>query len=321
MLLGAALVANAAMLSSSLEAYEITNSLDFSTGWRHDEVENKLHTLASRGGSFVSSDKDKAKELNSWQVGFKGIYAFPGSFCPCGCESFFNNLYLRGSAYWGWGISDDDKFHQTLKSATAPKLINVRGKARNAVTEDYDIALGWLFPVTCDFGIAPVVGYNYDRVQWKIRNNKSDVASFNPSDENGAKITSRFESPYLGVDLGYNWCNWLLTAGYEYHWVTNFRGKFITPGDFVDTKNFLTDYRRGHRGWGNVARVGLNYSCNCWDFGVDFKYRNFRVTHGRDKLPFPAESYGASPVNFKQYTTVKAKWTNYEVKLNLGYIF
>lgn len=303
MLLGALFAVNTA------SAFELSNEIDFLTGWRTDKVHTTNRRYDVKGGDIIQKQRDHAREMNSWQFGFRGVFVIPRWWENCYCDGYVdpNNLYLRGSAMWGWGTGGP--YTQYLSGSEVGRRC---AKARNVNTQDYDVALGWFLPLTCNFGAAPVVGYNYDQVAYKVRHFPRDYR-----DANGTRITSQYSGPYVGVDVAFNWCDWLLAAGYEYHWVTCWRSRYQVPGDFLDTINYVTDYKRAHAGWGDVAHVDLIYSWCNWDMGVNFKYRYFTAKHGRNKVPAFTEVAGNS-LEAPNYSKTAGNWWNYEVNLVLG---
>lgn len=316
MLLGA-IVANTAIVSQV--GAEITNSVETFGGWRRDKLDMTLHGHEFKGAPADSFYRDFADDINLGQFGLRGVFGLPQSctqtYDPC-CESFFNfsNLYVRWSATWGWGSGG----HYNLSSYNIGEEEEgqfASAKPRWANSQDYDIALGLLIPVSCEFGLAPVGGYNYDRLKYSIRRFSSDSID-DPSELNGSRVYARWEGPYVGFDAGYKLCDFLIAAGYEYHWVTNFRGQFKVPGDYLDTASgdFITDNRSGSNGYANVAHVDLNYNWCGWDLGLNFKYRYFRLNSGRSRIQI--ESDGDTT-----YTTVKAHQQTYEVNAVIGLNF
>jgi hypothetical protein len=295
--------------ANSVSAFELSNEIDFLTGWRSDKIFTNLKIYDVKGGELVQQENDHTRDLDSWQFGFRGVFALPSWHNNCYCDGYVdpNNLYIRASAMWGWGTGGP------YKQVFSVSDVGTRcAKARNVSTQDYDVALGWFIPFSCNIGMAPVVGFNYDRLEYKARHFPRDY-----SDANGTRITSTYLGPYVGVDLAWNWCDWLLAAGYEYEWVTRWRSNYLVPGDFLDTLNYVTDYKRSHCGWGNIAHVDLIYSWYCWDIGVNFKYRYFQAKHGRDKVPAFTEVAGAS-LDAPPYSKTSGNWWNYQVNLVIG---
>lgn len=290
-------------------AFELCNEIDFITGWRTDKVQTSLNRFNEKGCEIFQTEHVHAPDLDSWQFGFRGVFAIPSWWDNCYCDGYVdpNNLYLRGSALWGWGTGGD--FRQIFHVCDPERRC---AKTRNVTTQDYDVALGWFIPLGCYFGAAPVVGYNYDEVTFKVRHFRRPFL-----DGNGTKITSKFAGPYVGADVAFTWCDWLLAGGYEYHWVTRWRSNWETPGDFLDTFNYITNYKRAHSGWGNVAHADLIYSWCNWDIGINFKYRYFTAKHGRNKIPAFTEVAGNS-LCAPTYSKTSGKWWNYEVNLVLG---
>jgi len=290
-------------------AFELSNEINFLTGWRTDKVHVNQQVYDIKGGENIQTRRDHARDLNTWQFGFRGVFAIPNLHDQCYCDGYVdpNNLYVRASAMWGWGTGG--KYAHIFSISDIGRRC---AKARNVNTQDYDVALGWFIPVTCNIGGAPVVGWNYDNVEFTGRHFSSNYA-----DANGTKVSSKYVGPYVGVDLAWNQCDWLVAAGYEFHWVTCWRSNYKVPGDYLDTLNYQTNYRRAHCGTGDVAHADIIYSWCQWDMGLNFKYRYFKSKHGRNKIPSFREAAGGN-LHAPNYSKTSGNWWNYELNLVIG---
>lgn len=329
MLVLGAMVANMAMVGQV--SAELKNSIEFGGGWRRDDIKISNSAYNFNGGTLTDQEINDARNIDLGVFTIRGITVLPECLNqpidPC-CNSFFNlnNLYARWSLAWGWG--GDGKFKETDRQfVDGVQIFEVidNGKAQRARSADYDIALGYLIPVGCDFGIAPVVGFNYDRTAYSIRKLVSEFELFDASQLNGTRITSKWESPYLGVDLGYKFCDIGIAAGYEYHWITKYRGTLRVGGRYWDTVDgFTAENRYGDKGWGHVVRLDLNYNLCGWDLGLNFKYRLFRLTGGIDTQPMAGSDAVRLPfdeVNYDSHAAMKARQRSYEINVFVGRSF
>lgn len=301
------------MLASTLimsldcvEAFQPKSDFTISGGVRQDKIHthvtaNPATPVAVGQANDVSTDDLNYRNLRIWEVGLQGRLAMPED---CDCENWWlNNFFLKGYAYWGWVTDGDFDETITISPIGFPTTTFFdKGDADDGHTYDYSVGLGWLYPVSCEFGIGPVAGYAWDRQI--IRTNHNRV-----------HLTNKWTSPWLGFEMAYELCDcdMYFDAGYEYHW-TRWHSQFINHN------RSLNDTRRSNRhGSGHVAffDAAWNY-CECIDIIFGFRYTYFR-TKGHESGRFPDGSLGGTaPVSGSVNSN---NWRSYAVTIDLAYQF
>lgn len=319
------------LITSSAIALHPISDVSLLTGWRSDEIKTSTNFGDDYG---FGRNQVKLKNLDTWEFGIRGQYAFTG-FCGCE-ESFLDDLYIKGSAIWGWG--DNGKFHFGNSSSgysgySGDYAGTTFGSihARNTRTYDYDIGLGWLYAIDCNWGIGPTVGYAWNRITThpkRHHQHDSYSSSSYSYDDVGAayaysshehfEYSTKWYGPWLGLELDYEDCEWHFDLGYEFHWARN-KTRFMTD-----------DNHRSHDSrYGNVVYVDGWYDlCDGWEVGVGFKYRSFqsgRKHHHHDSYSYSSSSDSADFAYAGDYSTGgrggRTTWNSWGFTLDLGYRF
>lgn len=304
LLSGGLLAATMLLATQGLEAFCPKSYIDVAGGWRRDEVNRHfgLTAVTTAPTPDTFDIRNKTRQLNIWQVGVEGRYSLPENlFGNNGCcnsglfsGSWLNGIFIEGYAYWGWVTSGNFENDATESGIV---IDSTRVKERNGHTYDYSIGAGWLYPVTCEFAIGPVVGYSWDRIQFK-------------TNRGSAHATTKWTSPWLGFEADYEMCDWFFDAGYKYHW-TRERGSLVIPAASVDLSSTHTNNSK--HGQGHEAFVDAWYAWNdCWDIGLGFQYRHFQTSH-----QFITGTIGGDDVVGPAKTT----WKSYAINLKLAYNF
>src|SRR5262245_33448926 len=191
-------------VSIQLEAcVEPWNEISVSGGWRRDELKNTIHSTEIQNGKRVTflKDKLKIKDIDIWQVGGKLHWNIPNISCWCedGC-SWLDRFYIRAYYYHGW-VTDGDYREKILERS---ETLRTHASIHDGETDDYSIALGFLFPICDNFAIGPVGGWAYDRIKTKNGHAKTN-GQRDPLIE-GVKFKSTWEGPWVGFDFTYNGC-------------------------------------------------------------------------------------------------------------------
>ncbi len=280
-------------------------------GYKRANINTPLSASDSNG--FIGNFPVRLNKVKIWQIGISGRYAFPDFFAGCGCDSaWLKQFYLRGSILIG---KVDGGRVKSLSIVPNENTNTNSASIKKGYSRDYDIALGWLYPWCDNFGIGPVVGYNYDKIKTKAGKFK---------DQDGADVTgldhlryvSRFKGGYVGVDLAYYACNWKLYAGYEYH-MPVWSGKFQLPG--FDNDDAFSDKRNGGHGHGNVFYVDGRYQfCGCWEIGLIYRYENYRSGNGRAS---PLCCTGCTEISASEVDTIRTKYHAWSINLELASSF
>lgn len=301
-------------MAGAVQAVEVPMNISVSVGWRYDNITTKISSQIPKG-TTIAYNTIKGKELKIWEGGIQGYLPFAECFCNCDCW-WLNVFYLKG--YGFWGNIYDGEYHELNHNLFPPNFIVSKGDASKGNTYDYNVALGWLYSVNDCSGIAPIVGYAWDRVRFKTSHVKTEGIEDHVL--NGLKYTSRFIGPWAGVEAYYVKSNLRLNLGYEYHW-SHWNGKYDLRGPDVFGGAY-SDHRKAHEGQGNVLYAnGSWFCCDCWEIMLGFKYRNFRATHGSEK-PDAAGGFAAIGLPETEYDRINhTAWHSYEITFDITYVF
>lgn len=281
-------------------------------GWRNDELKNHIYGYVFQGIP-VFDNRAKAKHMNIWQIGFEGRLASPYDECS---YWWLQQYYMRGSAFWGWGSTGSyhEKFTLFLPHR---KPCHVEGSVSKAHTQDYNIGLGWLYPLACGFGAGPVGGYSYNILNYSIHN----IHSERDHEEhilNNASAKSAFQGPWFGLDAAYVWRDLTFYTGYEFHWVSRWNGSFKLHGK--DHIYRYSDKRTTHRGEGSVFYADFRWTiCQWLESGFGFKYSYFDARNGKAKPLHGNFVRNGLPCRFSKVKTTK--WISYAVTWDAALVF
>jgi len=326
-------LASVLTLAGSLHAFQPVSDVSLTAGWRQDEIKN---TISS---SFATGEM-KLKDLNTWEFGVRGQFAFPES---CGCEDFWlDGLYVKGSALWGWGDDGKATFGVSGNGSGYDSGdsfdVGVSFKAHNTRTYDYTLGLGWMYAIDCNWGIGPTVGYAWDKLSTKVKNrgfnSGSDYSSSSYSDESYAgttgnlfEYTQKWHGPWLGFEIAYEDCEWHFDLGYEFHWATH-TAEFNSGNNndySYDNGSATNSSRKNHSRYGNVVYIDGWYDfCECWEVGVGFKYSCFETKsqHSSSSGHSDGESYSYSGDSYASNGLKgKSRWSAWGFTVDLGYRF
>jgi hypothetical protein len=291
---------------------------DFEVGYRRDNL--RWHVDIPESDPFFKTSA-RFKDLDIFQIGLHGR-------TNLGC-----NLYLRGSASWGWILDGDFQervsvFASPIFSFDTLDSIEFTARDRNVIDDRYvfDIgaALGYPFYFCdCTLALSPVVGYAFDeqniRVDGEHNITLTAVDGFlvPTSDGSGCcrhKSIFRWYGPFVGVDLTYHPYDacWGLYAEFEYHF-----GSFqLRRHDFSGFSGFGELRTTTHHADGFVFNVGADYVlCNEWAVGLNFKYQDWyaRKRHHQHFSEF--DEFGDSGNN-RQKTHID--WYSYAINFTVG---
>lgn len=289
----------------------------FEAGYRRDTIDWR-HRFPSND-PFVSSSV-KFEDLDIFQIGLRG-------WTTVGC-----NVYVRGSAYWGWILDGDFKrsFHNDFSTDSEFDQSCFRfgfsDCKRSTVDDKYVFglsgAVGYAFWFCdCTMVLAPVVGYAFDEQNIRVDDEGFDFDSyvfpFGSNEQHCCRNTfiSRWYGPFVGVDFDWRPCNscFNLWAELEYHW-GSFRGKRSHFDDF----NFFDEHnRRSHNARAWVFAAGFDYDlCNCWTAGISVKFQDW---NGNRHHKFCDNDFDSDYFDFCDHRSrTNHKWRSYAINVTVG---
>lgn len=333
--MGSVLAAITIAAVTPLTAFEPQAEFNFSGGWREDHLRSFITTNVD-----TSTDLVKGAHLNIWQIGLDGFVA--PQFCECG--SLWNNFVVKGSAYWGW--INDGVYQHTITDVPSVGFTTIdRGDIFRGHTWDYDVGIGYLYPVMDCVRLGPTFGYSYNKLTYKAENvigvidnptnpllvppmDGSKIDHFSYFDE-GLVFISRWKGLWAGVDATIDMCEWMFTFSYEYHW-GQWEGKFnAVPDNLTDDIHF-SDKRKSNSARGQVGFIGANYAFSeCFNIGLGVKYENFHAA-GREVPQVTPDPNAKPPVlpgfpgvggPANEVDKVKTTWSSVQVIVDLGVAF
>lgn len=306
LLAGCGTYANAAMGEFDIEA-----------GYRRDTIDWRYRVPSN--DPFVKTH-NQFKALDIFQLGVNGR------------TTIGYNLYIRGSAYWGW-ILDGDFRKSVTGYESGGYYSSSSDSFKRAISEDYkstisdqyvfgaNAALGYpFFFCDCTALLAPVIGYGVDQQNCRLDNKDIEFGGSNYSYLESSSsccgghcqtFISRWYGPFVGVDFEWRPCNTCFNvwAEVEFHW-GNFRGKVSHQEDVFGGGN-----RHSHNATGWVFAAGADYEmCNCWTLGLSVKFQDWAADrHGHEY----SDSSGSSSSS-EWRSRENNKWNSYAINLTLG---
>jgi len=302
-------------------AYVHDSQVSFEAGYRHDSV--------SWSAEFPSEDplfksNSKFKDLNIFQLAVNAR-------TNIGC-----NVYLRGSADWGWildgNVEESFNLFQSDNGLSFTQGNNGSGSNGSIIDGRYvfdvSAAIGYPFYFCdCTMSLAPTVGYSFSEQNLWVENNGGYIlegysdSEFLVLESNGDcgcrnKFISRWYGPFIGIDWDYKPCGecWNLYAQLEYHWA-QFSGRRNGHDAFSGFNHYKSKSNDGH-GW--VFAAGFNYDINhCWGVGLKAKFQDFSASR--------SHNYNGSDSEFSNFVSsdvcydIKSHghWHSYEIGVEL----
>jgi hypothetical protein len=303
--------------ASCANAYVNDGEVNFEIGYRHDNIRWSAK-IPSRDPLFRASTK--FEDLDILQIGVNGR----GSI---GC-----NLYLRGSADWGWVLDGNtkDKFEifnppsgSCIESFAVEETLIAKHKNITDGRHVFDIsgAVGYPFYFCgCSMTLAPVVGYSFSEQNLWVESDQdislcqSSGSRFFAHENSGCccrdKFVARWYGAFIGLDWDYYPCGecWNLYASLEFHWA-NHQSKRQDRSGFSGFDHFKHTTHNAHA-W--VCEVGFDYEvCNCWTVGLNFKAQDWHASkHHHDNGNYSTDHFRA-----------KTNWNSYAINLTVGKAF
>lgn len=306
--------------------------LELSGGWRRDDFR-----------SFVfaddATDTVRGNNLDIWQIGLKG--RIEPHFDVCGCWA--DGIFARGYAYWG-SVNDGDYSHRikydpvSLEQPVTSQISRDVGNTDSGKTWDYKIGMGYLFELMDGVRVGPTVGYSYDKLRFKGSNIVGVTATnFTNSDnpfnqdcttivdeftcgEEGVRFSSKWQGPWIGLDAQFQYCDFELNAGYEYHW-SDWRGAYTLAGSDPTDCYHYSDKRKSNKSRGQEGFINVQYNVNCsWVVGLGLEYKYYRQPNSTKFKPANGSLTDVGCVE-GQINTIRSKWRSTALTLDVGYLF
>ena len=322
-------------IAGLLGAVQPQTDIRLSAGWRADEIKTLIvgsATLTEPNALFrpYFSDHLQVRDIHITQIGVQGQLAVP--YCWCDCYTWWlSQFYLKGYAYWGNVYSGRySAFDKDIPETNPTTRFGNLGDVHGGDSRNFNIGLGWLYPISEDFGIGISGGYQYDRLDVKVKNMlKVEACDFDTDDDSctatafdfvqeGLKYKTKWDGPWLGVNVLYASCDYRFNIGYEYHWV-DWKGSSQLRGADQTNCSAFTDRRHGSDGHGNVVFVEAGTNSGCWEFILGAKYSAFTVSGRRhpENSTFFAIGCPADEID----KVKKNKWYSFQLTFDIGYQF
>lgn len=301
-------------VGAPLSAVHLTNNIELSGGYRQDDFKTAYDYFLIDTPESVTYNSTQSRHANIWQLGLKGRLVMP-ELCCFQEYDFLRNFYVKGFAYWG---SDVGKTHFSDLYFGYDEGFAC-GILKTYHTVDWQIAGGYLFDLGClcgygsdlDLSLGLLGGYAWDKQKISIRNNHVgsyfDGEGYFPDEAyNHGKLFNKWQGGFIGTELYYSACDFLLNFGYEYHWATFNGGEDLPNWDFYDR-------RHSDNASGNVVYLDASYQvCDGWEVGAELKWERYSANHGKTR---------ASDDDAYQYAHTNAQWQSWQLTANVGYNF
>lgn len=300
-----------------LSAHDFGSEINLFNGYRNDKLV-RTNTLKAAFPEVSQKDHIHINNIMVYQIGVDGRLMLPET-CDCEWYSFFNNFYLSGFAYWGWG-GPGSNLHEEITSHFTYDRQFGKARVKNYYTNDYQIGLGYLFNWCCwDLGI--LGGYAYDSQQIQTKHGKIAFPSSAPLIDapiygKGYKTTTRWQGPWVGTELFYNMDIWRWSLGYEYHFA-RYHATHKIPGTAIPQQQGMRSETKASNASGNVVYLnGRYFLCNGWETALLIKYEYWQANHGHLKSPYFYNNAYSSTKSF-----ASGSWSSYSVNFGVGYSF
>ena len=288
---------------SSLEigvGYRV-DSLKWKTKSRFDDSSSSYYSDSSEGPFRLESDLEW-KNLNIWQIEGRGRYIT--------CD----NIYLRGSADYGWITSgkNTDKDKVGFNSYGSDfEFAHSHSKAKGHVY-DVKVAVGYQFKLCDDsFAITPLIGYSWQGIHLKDRHLRQTFASFD--DGSSSNYTRAKE---LNAKQGSYY------SDYYYDYYSDYFSSYsddytFSPSYSSDYSSYSTSYGGDHSRYnarwnGFFIGFDFDYSFCCeWDlFGsYEFHWADYHAKAHWDLRPDLCNGFNHHVKNFYgQVFDIGVKW-------------
>jgi len=319
---------------SSIQAFEMHTELDFSLGYRRDNVHARRDTpLADliTFGTFVPNpnllEVIDAITLQE-PIGFKSLDILYADF---GFRTLkYCDLYIRGDLMFGWILNSNihDKIKFNVDIGQIPQVpgilageglglsISTKNPVKNSYIVDFNIGIGYPFFFMCgNLFFSPMIGYAYDSYNLKVRdyNKTTDALAVlsiletmgvipsaglslvNINYVPDSKKNSRFKFAWYGPWIGFD------TA-------LNYSTCLALKASFEYHIGYVRYKRHTHSGFvdldhvnteksaqGFVVKGGFDYNIYCgWDVGAEVFYRNYRTFSNSHPISATTFGVGAS---------------------------
>lgn len=321
-----------------LQAAQPQSDFRLSAGWRSDQIKTFIVASGTPTGETqfreLFSDNLQVRDIRIAQIGLQGQLAVPN--CCCDLSTWWlSQFYVKGYGYWGHVYNGRySAFDKKIPDVVANRTGNL-GDVHGGKSRNYNLGIGWVYPATEDWGLGFSGGYQYDRLDVKVKNmlnvaactidtvpnpDTCSATAFNSLQE-GLNYKTKWKGPWVGANVIFATCNYCFDLGYEYHMI-RWNARFQLSGaDLAGTTcSGFSDKRSGRRGHGNViyAEAGT-YFVECLEVVLGAKYTSFSIA-GRQEpanntfagLGCPADEIAKVRHN---------KWRSFQVTLDIGYQF
>ena len=241
--------------------------LDIDTGYQWDKL---LWSVSDE----IDIEAYAVHHINSYRLGAKGAWAVCGS-----------PWYFKASGHFGWVFSGNYM------------PADFQGDGLNGHTWDGSISTGYLFCMDTCWGVAPVLGWSYDKMDL----NSKDTTSSTDINYGTVPIKSRLQGPFGGFDLFLQpGCCFILKLTYELHYA-HWYGSADQP-TFTGHHNKIL---------GNIFQIDSSIPLRgCWEWGLALKYQTWK-------------NNGESRCSFLEIDSklLSMEWDSFSVMAHLGYAF
>ena len=259
------------------------------------------------GGGYTS-DWGAVKKISIYQIGLLGeVY-----------DKNCSHLYSKLEGFYGWILHGD--------AVGYPINWKIDGH-----TEDYYFESGYIIDAWGCFDFVPLVGYSYDVIDYKLKNQHfSHTSPFVFANRNGNKSQTYFYSPYIGFYLNFSncFCNAYdvnFSVGYNFSFCGSAHAHNKVP------KFVLTDSPRTSN-YGNKVNfhnlIGHDFSlsgaykfCDNWDLSLKAEYYiTYNTEKNRIKLQHNDRVVKSGQFTPTQYHVVNhAFYETYLITFRIGY--
>lgn len=280
-------------LSLNAEVYSPT-FLNLEAGYRWDKIISRVSLINPVTLTGSTASTTAGRKLSSYQLGGSAQ------------ATIYQRLIVKGCGHFGW-----------ITNGTFDSNYIEGGAKGNTI--DGSGAVGYLFNVHPCFGITPLIGFAYDRLEVKGENTSTLFAEVSTGD---VDYFSTFTSGFGGVDLYFQPHPVVdFLAGWELHygnWKGHYEPKSGEIGMVAGLVNGFASTQRVNSMFGNAFSFDASYlPLRTLRVGLKLKYQIWQSS-GRGSYTRTATPL---PFNFEKTAVTDVEWESFSALIHVGYNF
>jgi len=301
-------------LVGNLTAAQLEADLDFTTGYRGDDLDWNI------AGDILGTNPNVLSELTwsdlkSYQI-------------KLGAKALINKVfYLRGSFDIGWILDGDNQDSDFAGDNRTQEWSRSNNSADDGTVLDATAGLGYQFKLASGrFRLIPLVGFSYSEQNLTMMDGVQTVSEpalapagvtplpLGPFAGLDSTYDTQWYGPWIGVDLLFGATEKVnLFVSFEYHWADyEAEANWNLISEFAHPKSFEHEAD----GTGFLITVGGEYvfAEPWWSLGLEMNYQDWSTDAGIDRVFFADGTTADTRLN-------EVNWDSFAIMLKVTYRF